>query len=243
MVSKAKKLARCNEEFLRELAKGISLSYRSYVGKSKQDLIRLLCKKLKAEDVDKILKLYMLCLKPKEVADTVRPNDVGKITRMIRKYFSHEKALQEVKIGLIRCDLVTLDDGNVRAFEIKTARDKIMRAIEQTNYYSLWANEVYLVYDKKHKSMVKKFRLDGIGLLETSKESITLACPPVENQINPLNLLSLLPYAYLKRVASKYGVKAFGRKTKFARRLNETMSQEDVHRAFLDYLTSKVIAN
>lgn len=243
MVSKAERLVKCNKEFLRELAVNINLSHRSYFGKDKKELIELLCKKLGVEDVDRVIKLYMVCLEPREVAEVVRPNGISKIVRMVQDFFDYEIALQEKRIGRLRCDLVLISDSKVMAFEIKTARDTISRAIEQTNYYCLWANQVYLAYDVKHKATVRRMEFNGIGLLEISKDNAFLIHSATENQINPLNLLRFLPYAYLRRLASNYGVRTLRKKRNIVGKLNAVLPPNVVHKHFLDYLTSETVVN
>jgi len=209
--------------FLRELVEGINLSFRFHGDKSKDALLKILHRKLDAEKIDTVFKLYLVCYEAKDIVQVIKPKGMSEIVETIKKYLKTSEYLNEVTVGSHRCDLVFFSGDDINAIEVKSSLDKMSSALEQLDYYKNWANKVYLAYDVKHKSTVKRLQLveKGIGLLEFTKGKIRNIHDATFQQKHKVDLLSLMTYNYLRKIASRFEVDLRGGKLAIAKRLSQ----------------------
>lgn len=229
--------------FLRGLAEGVNLSFRYHGDKSAQDLMKILQKKLGAEKLDTVFKMYLACYELEEIVQEVRPRGMSEIVNALESFFSDHEHLEEVTVGSRRCDVVILSGTSSIAIEVKSSLDKVSSALAQLSYYKKWANEVYLAYDVQHKNVVRKlpFVENGVGLLQFSKRRIyEIHKSPFYPQ-EKATLLSLMTFEYLRNIALDYRVKLEGGKQAISHRLCDLITQYEVQGLFQDFLRSRAL--
>ncbi|MFW6172188.1 MAG: hypothetical protein ACOC5T_00375 [Elusimicrobiota bacterium] len=237
-MTKDERLSKLPYGFLQKLAKGLNgnyfSSYRNYNKLSKSELIKRVSQKLKVQEVEKVLDGYENSISAGKIADEIKPDDVKTIKKSIEDLFK-KRGRREVKIGRKTCDLVFIDD--LIAIEIKSARDNVIKAIDQCKYYENWADEVYLAYDQELKNRIPKYFINnGVGLIEYSEGKARCLKKAEKKESNPKKLLSLMTYRSLSSAARKYEIEAKGKKKEIARRLNRKIPNKEVIRIFQDYL-------
>jgi len=233
-----------NTLFLRQLAENINLSFRSHADTDKETLVKLLDKKISQEKADTVLKMYLTCFDAKDVAKAIKPKGMGEIVIAVEKFFeSSSDCLYEVTVGSRRCDVVLFKDDDVIAVEVKSAQDRMKTAISQLKYYATWANKVFLAYDLRHRRMVDKLgvREKGIGLLEFNKGNIELVHDASLNEKNVEYLLSIMTYAYLRKVAKNFNVRIDGTKHDMAKRLSHKILTSEAKAIFRDFLKTRTL--
>jgi len=241
MNTKIDNLSRVDTEFLSELATHISISYRDYSNWSREKLLNLLANKLNSQDVDNVVKLYLLCQTPKAVAEKVKPDDMFKIGDAVVGFFDNKQYLYEVKVGKRKCDIVFCTDIGVVAIEIKSKHDNVLRAIEQTEYYKQWANNVYLVFDERHEKRVMRSQLmnNGVGLIKYSKNDVRLIKDASYHKTEPYDLLMWMTYEHLAKIAKHHRVCVHGSKKDIIMRLVDRLPSEILRELFHDYLKAR----
>lgn len=237
-MQKIEKLSVMNTDFLRDLATGLLLSFRDYSSHSREDVVKLLANKLTLEEIETVTELFFLCIPPKEVAKKIKREDMFDIRKVVDNFFGGKNFLHEVTIDWRRCDVVFCDEKSVVAIEIKSRNDGIQKAIEQTNFYKLWANEVYLAFDHSHKKFVFQSDLinNGVGLLEYFKGKMYQLKEPNFHKIDPYSRLLFMTYKYLTKIARNIKVDFRGTKGEIAKRISENLPQANINRLFNEYL-------
>lgn len=232
-----------DSSFLRNLVERVNLSFRYHGDKSAEELMRILQKKLGAEKLDMLFKMYLTCYELEDIVQAVKPKGMSEIVSALGSFFGDSEHLEEVTVGLRRCDIVILSGANTIAIEVKSSLDKVSGALAQLAYYKKWANEVYLAYDVQHEDMVMKlpFIENGIGLLKFSKRKIYLIHKSPFYAKEKTTLLSLMTYKYLKKIASSYKVKLEGGKQAISQRLGNLITQYEVQGLFQDFLRSRAL--
>lgn len=238
IVKKMQKLSAMNTDFLRELASTLLLQYRDYSKYEREDIIKILDKKLTADDIDIVSDLYSLCVPPRKIAEKIKREDMFNVRKAVEMFFSGKDFLHEVLIDSRKCDVVFCDGGSVVAIEIKSGNDKIKRAIEQTNFYKRWANEVYLAFDRSHKNFVLQsdFVSNGVGLLEYSEGKIHQLREASHQKINSYNRLLFITYRDLAKTARNANVNFKGTKKEIAMKVSKKLSPDVIDKLFCDYL-------
>lgn len=237
-MKKIEKLSGMNTDFLRELATGLLLSFRDYSNYGQDDIIKLLCNKLTLSEIETITELFFLCVPPREIGEKIKQEDMFDLRNVVENFFAGKDFLHEVTIDWRRCDVVFCDKKAVVAIEIKSKNDNIRKAVEQTNFYKLWANKVYLAFDHSHKKFVLQSDLanNGVGLLEYSDDKIRQLKEPIHREINPYNLLLFMTYRYLAKIAKRIKVHPKGTKKEIARRISENLPPQNINKLFNEYL-------
>jgi len=227
-----------NTDFLRDLASGLLLSFRDYSNYSREDIVKLLTNKLTLKEIETVMELFFLCVLPKEIAKKIKREDMFDIRKVIENFFEGKNFLHEVTIDWRRCDIVFCDEKSVVAIEIKSRSDDIQKAIEQTDFYKMWANEVYLAFDCSHKKFVLRSDLadNGVGLLEYSNGKIYQLKKPIHQEINPYNRLLLMTHKYLTKIARNIKVHPRGTKEEIAKRIFENLPPSGINKLFNEYL-------
>jgi len=240
-MSKREKLSRCDVTFLRLLASELNNSFRDYTETSKEDIIKILTRRLSMEQIDKVIRLYLLCFDAKKVATKVKQNGVYEISEAIKRYFPYREILYEVPVGNHVCDIVLISDHNIIAIEIKSSSDKVIRSIAQTSHYKKWANKVYLVYDIKQRKKVKNLKKlpPEVGLLEFNTGQIKKIREAVSNPVPTVTRLEFMTYRFLREIAREFKVTTHGTKKEISKRLNKKISKEKVFYCFKQFLRSR----
>ena len=242
MVSKLEELSQCDRGFLLTIAKETNLSYRYYDSKNKSYLLNLLCNKFSYDVIKTIVDMYLLCYDGYEVAKVIKPNGMEKIANLIPNFFNKGEYLYEASIGRRICDVVILERDTIISIEVKSALDRVSRAVKQIQYYQLWSNLSYLVYDKKHRNYVLNlpfFKNNGIGLLEYSNESFKEIFKPKLKYPNVEVLLNFMTYRFLRKVARYYGIKTTDNKRDIISRLSKKITRNRAQNLFQDFLRNK----
>ena len=241
--SKTTKLSRCDFNFLLTLAEKINLSYRYHGSKNKASLLQTLSKKFDSKTVDWIVKMYLLCYDAEDVAKKVGSNGMDDIVKVLPAFFGSGEFFYEVSVGRRICDAILLRDKEVIAIEVKSALDDVLRAVNQTEYYSLWANRVYLVYDNTHGQRVKRLfeHQDNIGLLEYTEGRLTIQRKASLNFPNLTILLSFTSYKYLRNLARSLKICGKGSKQEMSKRITHILSKNQIQQYFMEFLRDKAI--
>ena len=237
-MQKIEKLSVMNTDFLRDLATGLLLSFRDYSRYNREDIIKLLCNKLTISEIETVTELFFLCVPPREIASRIKQEDMFVLRKAVECFFANKNFLHEVKIDWRRCDVVFCDRKSVVAIEIKSRNDSIQKAIEQTDFYKSWANEVYLTFDRSHEKFVLKSDLanNGVGLLKYSDGKIYLLRKPVHQKINPYNRLLFMTHRHLTKIAKSIDINCNGTKKEIAKRISENLPPTIVNKLFNEYL-------
>lgn len=233
-----------NANFLRELAENINLSFRSYADTDKETLVNLLDKKINPEKTETLFKMYLSCFDAKEVAEIIRPKGMEEIVIAVKRFFRlSTECLYEVTVGSRRCDIVLFINGSIIAIEVKSAQDQLKNAISQLNYYSTWANKVYLAYDSKHKRAIDKLGITkmDVGLLEFNNGTIQTIKEQSYQEHKSSLLLSLMTYEYLTKIAKAYSVNTKGKKIDIANALGLKLSTVETKSIFKDFLKIRAL--
>jgi len=242
IANKITRLSRCDSHFLSDLAKETSLSFRNYKEKDRSSLLKTLSHRFDYETVDRIVKMYLLCLDAKDVANMVKTNGMQGIIEAIPDFFGSKEYFYEVSLGKRICDLVFIKDKEVIAIEVKSASDKVSRSIEQVDYYKLWADRVYLAFDIKHRKKVQELSLydKGIGLLEYADGKLRTQCEAQLTIPESGVRLGFLTYKYLRVLARSLGIKPKGSKKEILKKLGENISKENAQQIFINFLMNKL---
>lgn len=229
--------------FLRELVKGINLSFRFQGNKSKDALLKILQRKLDAEKMDIAFKMYLVCYEAEDVAQMIKPKGMSEIVETVETLFGAPEYLHEVTVGSRRCDLVFFFENDVNAVEVKSSLDKISNAPDQLEYYKKWANKVYLAYDVKHRQRVKRLSLieKGIGLLEFTNGEINNIYDASFQEKYKADLLSLMTYNYLRKIAVTSKVDLKGGKRAIAKRLSQKITLKETKNLFKEFLRTRAL--
>jgi len=232
-----------NTAFLRELAEGINLSFRFHGDKNKDALLRILQRKLDAEKMGIVFKLYLTCFEAKDIVQVIKPKGMSEIVEKLESFFSASEYLHEVTVGLRRCDLVFFSADHINAIEVKSALDKPKRALDQLEYYKKWANKVYLAYDVQHNKTVKRLTLkeNGVGLIQFSNGRIQLINEATFQEQNKVSLFSLMTYNYLRKIARNFGISLKGGKQAISKRLDNVVTESEVKAFFRDFLRTRAL--
>lgn len=243
MESKTTKLSRCDFNFLRTLAEKINLSYRYHGSKNKASLVQTLSKKFDSKTVDWIVKMYLLCYDAEDVAKKVGPNGMDDIVKLLPDFFGAGEFFCEVSVGRRICDAILLKDKEVIAIEVKSASDDVSRAVDQAEYYSLWANRVYLVYDSTHaQKVIRLFEdQDSIGLLEYKERRLAIQRKAALNFPDLTVLLSFASYKYLRNLARNLKICGKGTKQEMSKRITNILSKNQIQQYFMEFLRDKAI--
>lgn len=237
-MQKIEKLSLMNVDLLRELATNLSLSFRDYSSYSKADIVKLLCNKLTLREIETITELFFLCVPPRKIAEKIKQADMFDLRDAVENFFTGKDFLHEVTMDLRRCDVVFCDEKSVVAIEIKSKNDNVKRAMEQTAFYKLWANEVYLAFDQSHRNYVVQSDLasNGIGLLEYSEGKIHQIKKASHQEIDPRDRLLFVTYRDLVKIARNANINFKGTKKEIAMQVSKKLSPDVIDRLFCDYL-------
>lgn len=240
-MTKRESLTRLNTEFMRSLARALNGNYNAssynYSGMDRERLLDLLSGKLTVDEVTEIRRHYLLCHSAQEAAQAVSPDGVKDIQNTVQQYFGKE-ALFEVKVGKRTCDMV-FPDG-ILAIEIKSARDKPSKAVEQIQSYKQWTDQVYLAYDETlHDRIPQEIEENGAGLLKYVNSTIEQVKSPKHNPTPSAELLTFMTYQALSAQARQYNVPSTGGKDVIARRLADEISTNEARHLFKQYLKSR----
>jgi len=234
-----------NTPFLRELAEEINLSFRLHSNKDKEALLKILQRKLDPEKMNLAYKLYLVGYEAKEVAHLIKPKGMYEIVGAVEKFFAPLEVLHEVTVGSRRCDLVIFSDfrNYISAVEVKSSLDKLASALEQLEYYGKWANKVYLAYDVKHKQKIERLSLveKGFGLLEFAKGEIRCKHEASSEEKSKKELLSLMTYNYLRKIAVTFEVDLKSGKQQIAERLSKKVTQDETQGLFKEFLRTRAL--
>lgn len=229
--------------FLRELVEEINLSFRLHSDKTKDALLKILCRKLDAEKIDTAFKLYLMCYEAKDVARIVKPKGMSEIVSAVEEFFNKSEVLHEVTVGLRRCDLVIFSGNDINAIEVKSSLDKLSSAVDQLEYYASWANKTYLAYDVKHKQNVKRLSSmeKGFGLLEFMKGEIECIQEASSQEVCKNKLFSVMTYNYLRKIAIAFKVDLKGGKHQIAESVSEKVTQDEARSLFREFLRTRAL--
>lgn len=237
MLSKLESLSRCDRDFLLDFAKEVNLTYRFYSKmEDKEKLLRIIDNKFDSKAIDSIVKRYLLCYDAKEVAKLVIPDSVIEIFGTLPKALGDGDYIREVTLGARTCDVVLLQNDELIAIEIKSARDKVSRALKQLEYYKQWANKVYLAYDFRHGYAIKTlFHSDDIGLIECHEGAAEVKHHASHRELDGKCRLQFMTYKFLKDVAKKHKIKKT-RKELMVRELSKSLSDEYITKLFCQFI-------
>ena len=232
-----------NSSFLRELAESINLSFRSHIETDRETLVKLLGKKISPEKADTVFRMYLACFDAKDVAEVIKPKGMEEIVDAVKKTFDGYECLYEVTVDSRRCDVVFLSSDETIAVEVKSAQDKLKTVASQLDSYKNWANKVFLAYDIRHRSVVRKLGIAerGFGLLEFKRGIAKFEYDPAYVEKNTEYCLSLTTYDYLKQIAREFRVVLGGSKQDLARRIVEQISQKEAQVIFKDFLRTRAL--
>jgi len=188
-------------------------------------------------------KLYLMCYEAKDVARIVKPKGMSEIVNAVEKFFNTSEVLHEVTVGLRRCDLVFFSGNDINAVEVKSSLDKPSSALEQLEYYRKWANKVYLAYDVRHRQIVKRLSLKekGFGLLEFMKGEIHDEHEVPSQEKCKDELLSLMTYNYLRKIAVAFEVDLKGGKQQIAERVSKKVTRDEAKSLFREFLRTRAL--
>lgn len=228
---------------LRSLAESLNLSYRYYGDKNKDDLLKIIYRKLDPDKRKIFINMYLMCYELDDIIERIKPSGMSEIVEAVEKFFNKDEYLHEVTVGSHRCDVIFFSDMDINAIEIKSSLDKINTAFDQLNYYKKWANKVYLAYDIKHKKTICKmpFKKLGIGLLEHSKGEIIFINKSNFQYHDKINLLTYMTYNYLRKIAKKYKVNLKGGKQDISRKLSEKITDNEAKKIFKNFLRARAL--
>jgi len=236
--------SRMHASFLRELAENINLSFRSHADTDKEDLVKLLNKKISPQKADTVLKMYLTCFAAKEVAEAIKPKGMEEVIIAVEKFFkTSSDCLYEVTVGSRRCDLVLFVGDAIIAIEVKSAQDQMKTALSQLSYYATWANKVYLAYDSRHRRTADRLCItnEGIGLLEFNKGNIELVYDASFNEKDMEYLYSIMTYTFLRTVAKRFNVHINGTKQDIAKRLKQKTTAPEAKTIFKNFLKTRAL--
>jgi hypothetical protein len=196
-------------------------SRKDYFKIERAEIIELLAKKLSIHQINEVIRLYLLCLDVGGIVAKIRQDGVHEIYESVQKHFQYDEVLFEVPIGSRVCDIVLFSGHNIVAIEVKSASDRVDRAVAQTIQYAEWGNAVYLAYDAKHANEVKNLNQlpDGIGLLEYRDGDIHEIRKATSHSIPNEARLRLMSHRFLREIASRFSAPFYGSKKKIAETL------------------------
>lgn len=242
-LGKVERLERCGIEFLTDLAFQIELLPKNHWSREKEKIAVALSKKLSKIETEYVFRSYLLCLNARKIVETLSPYKLEELTKIVKSFLRCDEYLQEIVVGKLRCDLVGIRGSDALAIEIKSANDKLQRALNQVKYYQLWAKEVYLAYDSKHAKRVGKlpFRQLGIGLIEISNSgNVKLESAPERNVTNGNTVLSMLPLERLKKAAIHLGISTAADREELVKSLLCGLKEKEIDEWFVSHLRTKV---
>jgi len=210
--------------FLRELVEGINLSFRFHGDKGKDALLRILQRKLDAEKIDVAFKMYLVCYEARDVIPLIKPKGMSEIVETVKSFFK-------------------ASEYSINAVEVKSSLDNISHALAQLEYYKKWANQVYLAYDVKHRQRVKRLPIvkKGVGLLEFTKGEISNIHDASFQEKHKVDLLSLMTYSNLRKIAVTFKVDLKGGKRAIAKRLSRKIILDETKSLFRDFLRARAL--
>lgn len=235
--TKSDVLLELDSEYLRDLAHHLNSSARDYSYISNERLLERVSEKLTVEQVDAVFESYNKGHSPVKAADKVSPPEVSDIQQSLENTFGCA-GLKEVKIGKKYCDFVV--PKSITAIEIKTARDRIDRAIEQVAQYRQWADFVYLAFDESHRDSIPQIiESSDVGLLQYTQNGVIEVDPAECSEVASGHRLKWMTYDELSTVASSYNISPKGGKSKISKKLEMQLSEEELDSIFIDYLYNR----
>jgi hypothetical protein len=235
--TKSDVLSELDPEYLRDLAHHLNSSARDYSYISNERLVERVSEKLTVEQVDAVFESYNKGHSPVKAADKVSPPEVSDFQQSLESMFECA-GLNEVKIGKKYCDFVV--PKSITAIEIKTARDRLDRAIEQVAQYRQWADFVYLAFDESHRDSIPQIiESSDVGLLQYTQDEVIEADPAECTEVDSGNRLNWMTYDKLSTVARSYNVSPRGGKSKISKSLDVQLSEEELDYIFIDYLYNR----
>ena len=236
-LSKQERLQQFDTTFLQELATEINLC-NCYYEPDKERLVKVLSNKLKVEDVKTLTNLNESGNKVKDIAEKIRPKSMYDIETAVKGFFGENEYYYEIDVNGRKCDMVYFSNDEIIAIEIKSAQDKVSKAMEQIPLYMQWADRVYLVYDVGHRKRVMQmsFTKNGVGILEYDNGNVHLILDARMQKTNPQTLLTLMTYNDLTKLARKHHIKISGKKIEIAKKLSRLLLKNIIHKYFQEYL-------
>lgn len=240
-MSKISKLERMETEFLKSLSTEILFSYRDYSETKREQILRILSRKMSTRDVDFALSMYLIGCSSEEIADLIKPDDMFDISLSAQKYFANMRCYHEIKMGRKKCDLVFYDDNNIITVEIKSKNDNLTKAVEQTKQYKIWSNETYLFFDSSHRNRIlnSNFETNGIGLCEYKRGDVKLLKKAKRRKIDWEKTLMLMTRKELIKLARNKRMDLNGTKKLITRRLIRKVDEKTLFDYFIQCLPAK----
>jgi hypothetical protein len=240
-LTKRESLDRVHTEFLINLAEELNGdyfgSYKDYQHYSRGKLLDIVSNKLTVDEIENVRSGYLLCKNAEEIAFDIKPTDTKKIRTLVGNHFA-EQAVYEAKVDGRYCDIVFPD--TLIAVEIKSARDKIDRAVDQVEDYSIWADKVYLAYDQNHRGSIPPKLVDsGTGLLEVEDGELEEVQKPHERETGKEELLPKFTLEYLRYLSKRHDLAYSGKKYKVIHRIKSHLSEDIIRKEFKEFLKQR----
>lgn len=234
-------LDRTDATFLRSLASELNGeyfgSYREYSDYDRDEILDLMVNKLTVEEVNVVVSRYLLCHSPSDIATEIKPDETRKIKEAVVEHLGDE-CVFEAKVDDRYCD-IAIPDKRI-AVEVKSARDRVERAVAQTDDYKGWADEVYLAYDDSLEDAVPdQLASNGVGLLRYEDGSVEVRKEAECSASTSKDLLMSMTYDDLTTMAKSRNISASGGKQVISSRIAEDLSEGEVREEFAEYLRSR----
>lgn len=240
-LTKRESLERVHTEFMIKLAEELNGeyfgSYRDYQNYSRDKLLDIVSNKLTVEEIENVRSGYLLCKDAAEIASDIKPTDTKEIRALVGEHFDQQPVF-EAKVDGRYCDIVLPE--SLIAIEIKSARDKIDRAVDQVEDYATWADKVYLAYDQTHKESIPPELVEsGTGLLEVTDGELTEVQEASESPKGKEELLPKFTRQYLRNIAKNHDLAYSGNKDKVIKRIEPNLSEDTVREEFKEFLKQR----
>ncbi|MGC1329791.1 sce7726 family protein [Pseudomonas sp.] len=138
--------------------------------------------------------------------------------------------------GRRRADIISVEDGMVIAYEIKSAFDRIDRLGEQLNSYAQLFDYVYVICDSKHINAIRKTTPERIGIYqcaETGLKRIRKA-KQIKN-FDSITTLDAMPIEYLRKEFKPTATS----KLEICYEISKRQKREDIKTEFRKYVIQK----
>ena len=138
--------------------------------------------------------------------------------------------------GRRRADIISVEDGMVIGYEIKSAFDRIDRLEEQLNSYAQLFDYVYVICDSKHIKAIRKIAPERVGIyqcVQTGLKRIRKA-KQIKN-FDSITTLDAMPMDHLRK---KFKVSGKS-KLEICNEISQNQKREKIKDTFREYITHK----
>lgn len=164
------------------------------------------------------------------------------IKRVFAHYLLKKKTTEVVffeyafHFGRRRADIISVEDGMVIGYEIKSAFDRIDRLEEQLKSYAQLFDYVYVICDSKHIGAIRKITPERVGIYQCASTGLSrLRKAKQIKNFDSITTLDAMPMDHLRRDFKIRG----NSKLEICNKISKSKQREDIKNTFRKYIIHK----